>query len=221
MEKPLFRGPGDMQGLLFITHKTERYDYLQSMELALEGGCRRIQLRMKEALPLEVMAAARRAKELCDRYDADLYIDDYVGVAMQIMARGVHLGKKDVSPKQARIVMWDGSVIGGTANTFEDIVNLKGQGVDYIGLGPFRFTETKKNLSPILGLEGYTSIMQRCREAGIDLPVMAIGGITVEDIPAIMQTGVSGIALSSTILRAEDPVAETRKIIEIINENKR
>ena len=221
MEPTANGGPGDMQGLLFITHKTEKYDYLQSIEIALEGGCKRIQLRMKDELPMHVMETARKAKEMCDQYSADLYIDDYVGVAMQIMARGVHLGKKDVAPKDARNVMWPESVIGGTANTFEDIVNLNAQGVNYIGLGPFRFTDTKKNLSPILGLEGYRRIMEQCREAGIDLPVMAIGGITYDDIPAIMQTGVSGIALSSTILRASDPVSETKRIIEIINENKR
>ena len=88
-------------------------------------------------------------------------------------------------------------------------------GADYIGCGPFRFTTTKKNLSPILGLEGYRHIITRMKEEGIRLPVVAIGGITCDDIPAILQTGVSGIALSGSILRAENPVEETRRIVAL------
>ena len=86
-------------------------------------------------------------------------------------------------------------------------------GADYIGCGPFRFTTTKEKLSPILGLEGYRSIVQQMKAEGIHLPIVAIGGITLEDIPAIMQTGVTGIAMSGTILRAANPVEETKKIV--------
>lgn len=206
-----------MEGLLFITHKTDRYGYFEGALAALDGGCRRIQLRMKDEPVNEVLMTARQLKAQCEKRGADLYIDDYVGVAMQLMAKGVHLGKNDARPSEARSVMWKGSVIGGTANTFEDIVDLEAQGVDYIGLGPFRFTETKKNLSPVLGVGGYAGIMERMREAGLYLPVVAIGGITADDIPEIMAAGVSAIAMSSNILSAEDPVAETKRIIEIIN----
>ena len=106
-------------------------------------------------------------------------------------------------------------LIGGTANTFEDIVRHWQGGADYIGCGPFRYTETKKNLSPVLGLEGYASILRQMQEAGVPLPVVAIGGITRADIPAIMQTGVRGIALSGTVLRADDPVQEMREILAL------
>ena len=86
---------------------------------------------------------------------------------------------------------------------------------DYIGCGPFRFTTTKKDLSPVLGLEGYRSIILQMKEANIHLPIVAIGGITLEDIPSIMETGITGIALSGTILRAKDPVAETKRIMNL------
>ena len=105
-------------------------------------------------------------------------------------------------------------IIGGTANTFEDIERLASQGADYIGCGPFRFTTTKKNLAPVLGLEGYRDIIAKMEDAGIDLPVVAIGGITADDIDEILATGVRGIALSGTILRAENPVEEMRFILE-------
>jgi len=197
---------GGMKGLLFITHQTEKYDYLQSVEIALKGGCRQIQLRMKDASISEVEKTAVQAKMLCDAYRADLYLNDHVEVCLKVKAKGVHLGKSDMSPLEARSILGDGYIIGGTANTFEDILHLSSQGVDYIGLGPFRFTTTKKNLSPVLGLEGYRDIIRQCNEHGIDLPILAVGGITINDVPALMQTGVSGIAVSSSILNADDPV---------------
>ena len=86
---------------------------------------------------------------------------------------------------------------------------------DYIGCRPFRFTTTKKDLPPVLGLEGFRSIILQMKEANIHLPIVAIGGITLEDIPSIMETGITGIALSGTILRAKDPVAETKRIMNL------
>lgn len=206
-----------MKGLLFITHQTEKYNYIQSVEIALEGGCRQIQLRMKDAPASEVEATGRMVKKLCDQYNAELYIDDHVEVCKSIGATGVHLGKMDMSPTETRKILGDDFIIGGTANTFEDIQELYKAGVNYIGLGPFRFTTTKKNLSPVLGLKGYEAIVRKCRESDIPLEILAIGGITINDISDIMQTGVSGIALSSTILQAEDPIEETKKIISKIS----
>ncbi|MDR2916687.1 MAG: thiamine phosphate synthase [Tannerella sp.] len=203
-----------MNGLLFITHQTEKYDYLQSVEIALKGGCRQIQLRMKDAFVMEVEKVAQRAKALCDEYEAALYIDDHVGICRKVKAAGVHLGELDMPIPEARSILGDEYIIGGTANTLEDIERLCKQGADYIGLGPFRFTTTKKNLSPVLGLGGYRNLIKQCRENDINIPILAIGGITVNDIPALMQTGISGIALSSTILNAGNPIEETRKIVE-------
>ncbi|GHS93612.1 hypothetical protein FACS1894207_0310 [Bacteroidia bacterium] len=204
------------RGLLFITHQTEHYTYLQSVEIALKGGCRMIQLRMKEASPQEVEQTGILAKALCQKYGADLYIDDHVEICKRIGATGVHLGKTDMPPGEARKILGKNFIIGGTANTFEDIQSLKAEGIDYIGLGPFRFTTTKKNLSPVIGLSGYKQIAEQCINQGINLPVFAIGGITADDIPEIINTGITGIAMSSTILQAENPIEETKKIINII-----
>ena len=205
-----------MNGLLFITHQTVKYDYLQAVEIALIGGCRQIQLRMKDVGVKDVEKTAICAKALCDEYGADFYLNDHAEVCQKVSATGVHLGKSDISPAEARAILGEKFVIGGTANTFDDIRQLYKQGVNYIGLGPFRFTTTKKNLSPVLGLEGFRDIMDLCRHHNIQLPVFAIGGVTINDIPEIMQTGVSGIALSSTILNAENPIAETRKIVDLM-----
>lgn len=183
--------------------------------MALEGGCRWIQLRMKDARPEELEQEALRMQSLCKSYGATFIIDDDVSLVKKIRADGVHLGKNDMPIAEARAILGKGFIIGGTANTFDDVKAHHEAGADYIGCGPFRFTTTKKNLSPVLGLEGYRSIVTQMKKAGIRLPVVAIGGITFEDIPAIMETGVTGIALSGTILRAADPVAETKRIMNL------
>lgn len=206
--------------LQFITHTNERYDYYTSAQAALEGGCRWIQLRMKEAGDDEILAVAHPLRALCNRYGATLILDDKVELVSKCKADGVHLGKNDMPPRKARRIIGEKAIIGGTANTIDDIDYLVASGVNYIGLGPFRFTETKKKLSPILGIEGYRHILQACRDKGYTLPIVAIGGITLDDIPRLMTTGIAGIALSGTILNAEKPAEETRKIIESINNNK-
>ena len=199
----------------FISHSNERYSYLDGIRLSLEGGCKWVQLRMKDAPDEQVAQLGVQARELCERYGAKLILDDRVELVAKTGADGVHLGKNDMPIAQAREILGPGKIIGGTANTFEDIVAHWKAGADYIGCGPFRFTTTKKNLSPILGLEGYRDIVARMKDAGITLPLVAIGGITAEDIPAILETGVDGIAVSGTVLRAEDPAAEMAKLIEL------
>lgn len=199
----------------FITHFTEKYSYYDSARMALEGGCRWIQLRMKDASPEEVEQEALRVQALCRTYHATFIIDDHVELVKKLHTDGVHLGKHDMPVAEARRLLGNGFIIGGTANTFDDVKMHYEAGADYIGCGPFRFTTTKKNLSPILGLEGYRHIVSQMKEAGINLPIVAIGGITREDIPAILQTGVTGVALSGTILRADNPTEETRRILAI------
>ena len=202
-------------GIQFITHYTERYSYSDAARIALEGGCRWVQLRMKDT-PVEVIKpVALEVQALCRQYGATFIVDDHVELAKELHADGVHLGKKDMPIADARLMLGEEYIIGGTANTFEDVLQHYKDGADYIGCGPFRYTATKKNLSPILGLEGYTTIIRRMQEKNIHLPIVAIGGITIADIPAIMQTGVSGIALSGTVLHADSPADEMKRIMDL------
>lgn len=202
-----------MASLQFITHETEQFSYREGAFMALEAGCKWIQLRMKDVAVETVRQLAEELKKTCEKYHALLIIDDYVEVAREVKADGVHLGKNDMPIEEARKILGEGFIIGGTANTFEDVKRHYEAGADYLGIGPFRFTTTKKNLSPVLGLEGYRNIKQQMIEAGIILPTVAIGGITVEDIPAILATGIEGIAMSGAILQAHDPDAEIKRIL--------
>ena len=202
-----------MASLQFITHETEQFSYREGAFMALEAGCKWIQLRMKDVAVETVRQLAEELKKACENRHALLIIDDYVEVAREVKADGVHLGKNDMPIEEARKLLGEGFIIGGTANTFEDVKRHYEAGADYLGIGPFRFTTTKKNLSPVLGLEGYRNIKQQMIEADIVLPAVAIGGITVEDIPAILATGIEGIAMSGAILQAHDPDAEIKRIL--------
>ena len=203
--------------LQFITHYTEKYSYVDSARIALEGGCRWIQLRMKEADEALLEETALIVQKMCKEYGATFIIDDHVSLVKKIKADGVHLGKNDMPIAEARRLLGDTFIIGGTVNSLDDVfATLQSATPDYFGCGPFRFTSTKKNLAPILGYEGYRNIIRGMEEAGIHIPLVAIGGIQKEDIPELMTDGVHGIALSSSILRAENPVEEMREIIEIL-----
>lgn len=206
--------------LQFISHYTECYSYLDSIRMALDGGCQWVQLRMKEASTEEFLKIGPEVRKLCDQYKATFIVDDHVELIKELGADGVHLGKMDMPVAEARKILGNDFIIGGTANTFEDVLMHYQGSANYVGCGPFRFTTTKKGLSPILGLEGYRNIIRQMQEADIHIPVVAIGGITIADIPAILSTGVTDIALSGTILTAKDPVSQTKEIIKIINQIK-
>ena len=202
--------------LQFISHQNEKLGYLDGIRKALAGGCKWIQLRMKGATDNEVRPIALQVKEWCREQQATFLIDDRVALVKELQIDGVHLGKNDMPIAEARKILGDGFIIGGTANTFEDVKAHYEAGADYIGCGPFHFTTTKEKLSPILGLEGYKDIIQKMKEESIDIPLVAIGGITKEHIPEIMKTGVNGIALSGCILHAVNPVEETREILTLL-----
>ena len=210
--------PLDSFQLQFISHQNEKMTYLDGIREALAGGCKWIQLRMKGATDEEVRPIALKVKKLCKEQNATFIIDDRVELVKEVGADGVHLGKNDMPIAEAHKILGDDFIIGGTANTFEDVKAHYEAGADYIGCGPFRFTTTKEKLSPILGLEGYREIIQKMKAENIDIPIVAIGGITKEDIPEIMKTGVNGIALSGSILNAKDPAAETHDIMEMMKE---
>ena len=203
--------------LQFISHYTDKYSYLDSICLALQGGCRWIQLRMKDATDDEVRPVAIEAQKLCKQYGATFIIDDRVALVKELQADGVHLGKNDMPIAEARRLLGPDYIIGGTANTIWDVKAHYAAGADYIGCGPFRFTTTKQKLSPVLGLDGYRRIIIEMRAAHIDLPIVAIGGITKDDIPAILATGITGIALSGTVLRAANPIDEMKHLTNIVN----
>lgn len=204
-----------MNNIQFITHENQRFDYVEGAEMALRGGCKWVQLRMKDATDNKFLSIGRKIAALCRSYNATFLLDDRVHLVAELGADGVHLGKNDMPISEARRILGNEKIIGGTANTFADVQHLAAQGADYIGCGPFRYTPTKRNLAPILGLEGYRNILKQMQQAGISLPLIAIGGIVSTDIATLRSIGVSGIAVSGAVLGAADPIKEMKKLIEI------
>ena len=205
-----------MKQIQFITHENSRFSYADSAEIALKGGCRWIQLRMKEASDAEFIAVAEKIAPMCREYGATFILDDRVHLVNICRADGVHLGRNDMPVADARNLLGEKMIIGGTANTIDDIERLWRDGADYIGCGPYRFTTTKKNLSPILGLDGYQYITNEMKQRGIQLPIVAIGGITAADIEPLLATGIDGIAVSGAILNALSPIDEMAEFIKLL-----
>lgn len=204
--------------LQFITHPSEKYSIAEEVQMVIEGGCRWVQLRLKDVSDEEFIEVANEVIPLCRESNTFLVFDDRVDLAIRLHVHGVHLGKNDMSPSQAREIMGAEAIIGCTANTAADILSLRSLDVDYVGLGPFRHTTTKERLSPILGINGYRTAVEESAAGGNRLPIVAIGGITIDDIKPILSTGVNGIAMSSAIINAPDPVEYTRDIMRLLTE---
>lgn len=202
--------------LQFITNPASVADAVAQTHEALAGGCRWIQLRWKDADDRLVAEAARQIAPLCRNSNAVFLLDDRVELVKPCSADGVHLGKNDMAIDDARRILGPAYIIGATANTTDDISAAAKSGADYIGYGPFRFTTTKKNLSPVLGLSGYRDAVAFLRRNGMALPIVAIGGIRADDIPAIMATGVGGIAVSGSIINAPSPADATQALLDSI-----
>ncbi len=202
--------------LQFISQQTPSITHLESIRAACVAGVRWVQLRVKNQNERAILEMAEQARAICDQYQAKLIINDYPLVAKLSNADGLHLGKEDMPISQAREILGDKCIIGGTANTFEDIKNHYQKGANYVGLGPFQYTTTKKKLSPILGLEGYTQIIEECKQHQIELPIIAIGGIRYEHIKQLKKTGISGIAVSSLIVHAKDKAELVADILEVL-----
>lgn len=190
--------------LQYISQGESTEKQLTNIKNALNAGCDWIQLRFKKKEDLSNTNFAENVKMECDRFNASLIINDFADIAKRVDADGIHVGLGDQNVDEVRTIIGSNKIIGGTANTLKDVIQRFNEGCDYVGLGPYRFTETKKKLSPILGLEGYEQITNRLNEMGVVIPIYAIGGIVLEDIKELMKIGIHGVALSGTITNAED-----------------
>nr|WP_315219634.1 thiamine phosphate synthase [uncultured Flavobacterium sp.] len=200
--------------LQYISQGKTIEEQLYNIHQALDAGCDWIQLRFKNQTEKNTFALAEAVKFLCEEYLAHFIVNDNVHLTQQIAADGVHLGLTDMKIAEARTILGTTKIIGATANTFEDIVFQTQNGCDYIGLGPFQFTETKEKLSPVLGLEGYAAILNKLKAEDIQIPIYAIGGITFENIERLISTGIHGVAVSGMITKSP----QKEKLIQQLNE---
>jgi thiamine-phosphate pyrophosphorylase len=212
--------------LHYITQDLANYSHAQLAEFACKGGADWVQLRVKHALSAspqkgerelydEWLKIAKKTKLVCQKYGAKLIINDNVQIAKEVGADGVHLGKDDMNPKEARKILGKNFIIGGSTNTMDDVRRMMENGVDYIGIGPYSFTSTKEKLNPVLGLEGIRAIAEKF---GNQIPMIAIGGIKLKNVESLMQTGIHGVAVSSAINMEEDKSEVTSNFITSLRE---
>lgn len=190
--------------LHYISQQPDNGSHLTAIRQALEAGCKWVQLRVKDQPAGVILEYAIEANKLCNQHGAKLIVNDHPEVALKAGAYGVHLGLQDMSVAQARRIVGQQMIIGGTANTFQHIRQRVTEGVDYVGCGPYRFTTTKAKLSPILGLEGLKAIVKQMRAANMTVPIICIGGVLPEDITSLVDAGLYGVAISGAITRATD-----------------
>ncbi len=189
-----------------------------AVEKACISGVKWLQLRMKNRPVKEIEQTAAAIKQICDRYNCRLIINDHTDIAINTGAYGVHLGMEDLHPAEARRLSDNKVIIGCTANSFQRVLEVSPY-ADYIGIGPYRYTRTKEKLSPVLGIEGIKNIVDHCRHNQITIPLIAIGGITVEDVTALISTGIDGIAVSSAIFSAMDIKTVVSSFLLSLNES--
>lgn len=202
--------------LQFITNTNSKTSVTDQVFAVIEGGCRWIQIRMKDASDEEIKKVVDAVKPKCIETGTFLLLNDRVELAKELNVGGVHLGKDDMPVSKARMLLGAAAVIGVTANTYADVAAVSNLDIDYYGLGPYAETQTKKNLAPVLGLKGIRDICYEMENNNILIPHVAVGGITIEDVLPLLEAGVNGIAVSSAIANAEDIVKATKNFLDLL-----
>lgn len=205
--------------LQYITNTDCDIPVVQQIFAVIEGGCRWVQVRMKDSDDDEIREVVEAVKKKCIEKDVFLILNDRVDLAKELNVGGVHLGKEDMPCSQARTILGPAAVIGVTANTLTDIIAVSSLDIDYFGLGPFASTSTKKRLAPILGIDGMRELCKNMTATGVNIPRVAVGGIKRDDVIPLLKAGVNGIAVSGSIAFANDMVKETEAFVSLLKNN--
>jgi thiamine-phosphate pyrophosphorylase len=196
--------------LHYISQGSSPKEHIENIQKACTSGAELVQLHLKNISEKKLLKFAEEAREITAHFQTRLVINDNYKIAKDIKADGVHLGKTDTCPTIARKHLYTWQLIGGTANTLQDCETLIAKDVDYISLSPFRFTTTQDNVSTILGLNGYTLIVEALKT---ETPIIGFGGITINDVKAILETGISGIAVSEEITRDFNTISTFNQLL--------
>ncbi|MDE7369180.1 MAG: thiamine phosphate synthase [Muribaculaceae bacterium] len=201
----------------YITDGSTPEETIKLASAALNGGCKWVQIRMKDQ-PVE--AVREVAVELAPSFmnhGCTLIVDDHVEIAADIQGiAGVHLGQTDLSPLEARDILPEDKVIGFTVNNVEHLrtaANHYRDHIDYIGTGPLRFTSTKKKLAPTLGFDGLAEIRSAMDKLDFVPPAVVVGGVTLEDFKRLSSIKYGGVAISGAIGKSPSPIEATSKIV--------
>lgn len=193
-------------------HTNGKLDFLQTIEQAVQGGCSVVQLREKECGTRELYQRAAVIKTLTDQYNIPLIINDRVDVCMAVNAHGVHLGQEDLPVRAARKILGEEKIIGVSAHNLEEALKAWNEGADYLGVGAIFGTKTKKNTVDT----SIETLREICLQ--VPIPVVAIGGISIDNIVQLKDTGISGVAVVSAIMAAEEPKKAAAELLIKVRE---
>jgi thiamine-phosphate pyrophosphorylase len=186
-------------------------DLLWVLEQALEGGVKAVQLREKDLSGRELFALAEKVKRLCEHYQAGLFINDRIDVALGVDADGVQLGSASMPVEAGRTLLGAKKLIGASTHFLQEAQRAQQLGADFVLFGPVYFTPSKAAYGKPQGLAPLREVVEK-----ISLPVYAIGGIKVENIAEVKETGIRGVALISAIMSASEPLAATQEILRLL-----
>jgi len=193
-----------IEKLQFITHDIEQHTHIEQARIACEAGAKWIQYRCLTKGDDDLLKDINVIAEICDDWGATLIVTDHIHLNGKADIQGFHIEDMDADFTELRTTLGEAITIGGSANTVDGLLRLANEGADYAGFGPFKVTTTKPNNAPLLGIEGYENAVIILKNQNIKMPFLAVGGIKLEDLEAIMATGVFGVAASSAINQAEN-----------------
>lgn len=190
----------------YLTQDLPDRSHAEQTEIACKAGANWVQYRCFSKTDEALIEELYQVASICDDWGATLILTDHYHLLDRVDAQGVHIEDLNADYKFIRETISDEKTLGASATSIEDIQKIYKTGaVDYIGCGPFSLTQTKPNDYPLLGLEGYRSIIRQMNELGISIPLLAVGGILPEDTQALMSTGIAGIAVSAAVNLAPEP----------------
>jgi len=193
-----------IEKLHFITHDIDQHSHIEQAQIACAAGAKWIQYRCLTKNDDELLQDINAIAEICDDWGATLIVTDHIHLNGKADIQGFHIEDMEADIISIRAQLGEAITIGGSANTVENLIRIAKDGADYAGFGPFSISTTKPNNAPLIGVEGYRKAMLELNKHNINLPVLAVGGVTIDDVDAVMETGVFGIAASSAINQAED-----------------
>lgn len=208
-------GIGKLHVLTDITLQS-RFSHVELTRRAIAGGADTIQFRQKGGSTREMINIARRMKSLCEKAGVSFIVNDRLDIALAAEADGVHLGQDDFPLPLARKLLGPDKILGGSASDMEEARICLAEGADYVGFGPVFPTASKDDAGPVSGIETLRKIVEN-----IPLPIIAIGGVSVENTPTVMRAGAAGIAVISAVCCQDDPLKATKTLYGAIEKIKR
>ncbi|RDC57543.1 thiamine phosphate synthase [Pedobacter chinensis] len=193
-----------IEKLQYITSDTPHLTHIEQVQLACEAGAKWIQYRCLSKTDDELLIDINAVAEICDDWGTTLIVTDHIHLNGQADIQGFHIEDMNADFITLRQMVGHDVTLGGSSNTIDNLIRLAKEGVDYASFGPFSITKARLDNYPVLGIGKYQEAIQKLKSLDINLPVLAVGGVKIYDIEALMQTGIYGIAVSGAINFADD-----------------